>query len=78
MDGLVNLLAPIALSVMAVLGTQYVSNNTDSKFLERNIEVTGELVRSINELNIKVAVFNERFVTREELNSRLKELPNGS
>lgn len=78
MDGLANLLAPIALSVMAVLGTQYVSNNTDSSFLKQNIEVTGKLVESINELNIKVAVFNERFVTRDELNARLKELPNGS
>ena len=78
MEGLLNFLGPVVISLLAVLGTQYVNNHTDSKFLEKNIEATGELVRSINELNIKVAVFSERFVTRDELNSRLKEHPNGS
>lgn len=78
MEGLLNFLGPVVISLLAVLGTQYVNNHTDSKFLEKNIEATGELVRSINELNIKVAVFSERFVTRDELNSRLKESSNGS
>lgn len=78
MEGLLNFLGPVVISLLAVLGTQYVNNHTDSKFLEKNIEATGELVRSINELNIKVAVFSERFVTRDELNSRLKETPHGS
>lgn len=79
MDGLVNgVLAPLVVSLAIAFGARFVDSSTDSAFLKENIEVTKALKDSMVDLKIQLSVFGERYVTREELNSRMREVKDGS
>lgn len=79
MDGLINgVVAPLVISLAIALGARYVDSSTDSAFLKENIEVTKALKDSMVDLKIQLSIFGERYVTREELNNRIKEMANGS
>ena len=79
MDGLINgVLAPLVVSLAIAFGARFVDSSTDSAFLKENIEVTKALKDSMVDLKIQLSIFGERYVTREELNNRIKEVANGS
>lgn len=78
MEGMTHgVLAPLVVSLAIALGARLVDSNTDSALLKENIQVTKELRDSMVDLKLKLGVFGERYITREELNTRIKELSNG-
>lgn len=69
---------PILLSASMALGVQYVSNSTDSAFLQQNIAATKDLSATLKNLEITLSVFQERYPTRAEVEQRIKEAVHGS
>lgn len=79
MESLMNGLGlPVLISVLIAAGAQFVRNDTDSAFLKQNIEATQELSKTMKALEIKIGVFGERYVTRDELERKMKEWPHGA
>lgn len=46
----------------------------DATLLKSNTDAVKELTQSVKELQISQAIFSEKFITRGELESKLKEL----
>ena len=69
MDGLINGVGlPLLVSLAIALGNQYVSNNTDSVLLTRNIEATEKLTDAVTLLNTQVSILYDR--SEREKNGR--------
>lgn len=51
---------PLLVSVAIALGSQFVSNSTDSEFLKKNLEATERLTTAVSNLETKVAVILDR------------------
>lgn len=69
---------PIVVSAVLALGGQFVAQSKYSLLLEQNIAATSELSKAVTDLRLQMAVFGEKYVTRKELDRRLKEKKNGS
>lgn len=69
-----------ALIVAAVvhIGASMMEQGTQHRLLEDNILVTKELAEKVDNLNVTIAVFQEKYVTKKELDEKLKEAPNGA
>ena len=64
----------VPLVVSAVLGLASVVYNagTQKTLLENNIIVTQQLSQAVTELRLQMAVYGEKFITRDELEKRLQ------
>lgn len=64
-----------ALIVAAVvhIGASMMDQGTQHRLLEDNILVTKELAEKVDDLNTIIAVFQEKYVTKDELDKKIKE-----
>lgn len=69
---------PLAVSAVVALGGQFVRSSTDSEYLRDNINATKELASAVGKLEVKLGIFSERYITRQELEAKLKEAKHGS
>lgn len=69
---------PLVVSSVLALGGQYVASSKQALLLEQNIQATSELSRAVTDLRLQMAIFGEKYVTREELKRELKEITHGS
>lgn len=72
------LVLPLAVSAVVALGGQFVRSSTDSEYLRDNVNATKELASAVGKLEVKLGIFSERYVTRDELDRKIKEAKNGS
>lgn len=77
-DLLKQITIPIIVSAVLALGGQYISATKQSVLWEQNITATSDLAKAVTDLRLQMAVFGEKYVTREELKRELKEVRNGS
>lgn len=70
-DALKNILIPLAVSAIAVVGNVVYTAGIQQKLLQQNMEATENLSRAVVDLRIQLSVFGERYVTREELERKL-------
>lgn len=52
-------------------GTAVMNQSLQSRLLEDNIEATKKLSESIVDLKVQIGILNEKFVTKDEFNSRI-------
>lgn len=73
-----NLVTSLILSgVMAGASVLY-NANSNIKVTQENTEAVKELTKQVTEIRIQNAARDEKFITREELKSELKEIRRGS
>ena len=78
-DNIGSIISSLVVSGVMVVGSGYVNSSVSQELLTRNIKATEDLSHSVRALEISVAVFAERYPTRVELESKLKEASkNGS
>lgn len=77
-------MTPIISNIIVALGTAFVisaasamtldwkNQSLDSNFLKQNTEAVKELTSAVRELQINQAIFAEKYITRSELDNRLK------
>lgn len=65
--------AIVPLVVSAAIGGYNILQEADRSktLLKQNIEVTSELSKAVNDLRFQMAIFQEKYVTREELERKL-------
>ena len=68
----------LVVSLFVSLGMSWKESDTQKRLLEDNMVVTKELALAVTELRVQLAVFGERYITREELEKKLKGVHNGS
>ena len=61
------------ISAASAMTVDWKNQEVDSNFLRQNTEAVKELTSAVKELQINQAIFIERYVTRSELESKLKE-----
>lgn len=66
--------ASVLTGVLTAGGTTYVSSQINTSNQERLLQSTDKLSDAVTELRITVGIQNERFVTKEEMALRLKEI----
>ena len=66
--------AAILTGVLTAGGTTYVASQINSSNQERLLQSTERLGDAVTDLRITVGSQNERFVTKDELSGKLKEL----
>lgn len=59
---------PLLVSAAVALGGQYVSNNTDSILLQKNLDATEKIAERVELLNTRVSVLYDR--SEREKNGR--------
>lgn len=69
---------PLIVTAVVALFAFFMNSKTQSTLLSQNIKSTEALSGAVNELRIQLGVFAERYVTRDELERKLKEVANGS
>lgn len=72
-DNLGSIISSLVVSGVMVIGSGYVNSTVSQTLLERNIQATEKLSGAVQALEVSVAVFAERYPTRVELESKLKE-----
>lgn len=72
------LVVPLMVSAVVAFGGQFVRGSTDSEFLRENISATKQLAEAVNKLEVKLEIFGERYITRQEFEIKLREARNGS
>lgn len=70
-DALKNILIPLTVSAIAVVGNVVYTAGIQQKLLQQNMEATENLSKAVVDLRIQLSVFGERYVTREELERKL-------
>ena len=73
-DWLKNLTGAVLAAALASGATMYANQHTNNALIERLTTSTDKLGEAVTELRITVGAQNERFVTKDDLNVRLKEL----
>ncbi|BDA97045.1 hypothetical protein [Pseudomonas phage vB_PaS-HSN4] len=77
-DNLGSIVSALVVSSVVTVGSSVVGQNVHQALLERNIQATEKLTQAVSELQISMAIFGERYVTRKEMKEELKEAKNGS
>lgn len=67
----------LVISTVISVGAQLMKVDLQERLLEDNISVTKDLSKEVNNLSTQLAVFQEKYVTKEELANKLKEETNG-
>lgn len=70
-DAIKNILIPLTVSAIAVVGNVVYTAGIQQKLLQQNMEATENLSKAVVDLRIQLSVFGERYVTREELERKL-------
>ncbi|UMO76443.1 hypothetical protein DNAM_150 [Pseudomonas phage BroderSalsa] len=74
MDNLIKSIGPsLVISAVVALFGFFMNANTQTKLLEQNIQTTHALSEAVTELRLQLGITKEKYVTRDELNTRLKE-----
>ncbi|AAL85561.1 ORF.11 [Pseudomonas phage PaP3] len=77
-DNLGSIVSALVVSSVVTVGSSVVGQSVHQALLERNIQATEKLTQAVSELQISMAIFGERYVTRKEMKEELKEAKNGS
>ena len=72
-EWLKNLTGALLVAAIASGATMYANTQTNSAFIQSLTTSTDKLSDAVTELRVTVGIQNEKFVTKEELSSRLKE-----
>ena len=80
MIGSVNEVATaLVVSFIISLGVSLKGQDTQKRLLEDNIQVTKDLSKAVSDLKVEIAVFAERYATKDDLDRKvMKGAPNGS
>ena len=68
----------LIVSAVVSIGASIVKQDVQGRLLEDNILVTKELAKEVSNLNTTIAVFQEKYVTKKELEEKIKEAPDGT
>ena len=63
----------LVISGVVSVGISIKDQGVQGALLESNLKVTKELTLAVTDLRVQLAVFGERYVTREELEKKMKE-----
>ncbi|AKF13766.1 hypothetical protein [Pseudomonas phage DL54] len=77
-DNLGSIVSALVVSSVVTVGSSVVGQNVNQALLERNIQATEKLTQAVSDLQISMAIFGERYVTRKEMKEEIKEAKNGS
>ncbi|AFD10689.1 hypothetical protein [Pseudomonas phage HMGUpa2] len=77
-DNLGSIVSALVVSSVVTVGSSVVGQNVHQALLERNIQATEKLTQAVSDLQISMAIFGERYVTRKEMKEEIKEAKNGS
>lgn len=77
-DNLGSIVSALVVSTVVTVGSSVVGQNVHQALLERNIQATEKLTQAVSDLQISMAIFGERYVTRKEMKEEIKEAKNGS
>jgi hypothetical protein len=76
-EGIQKVMAAVgpALVVSAIISatTAITTQQVHGRLLEDNIEATKQLSGAVTDLRLQLGIFSERYVTREELEKRLRD-----
>ncbi len=64
----------LVVSLFVSLGMAWKESDTQKRLLEDNMAVTKELALAVTELRVQLAVFGERYISREEFEKKIKEV----
>lgn len=78
LDKISEVVTALVISAVISTGISIAKQQTQERLLEDNMKVTKELALAVTELRVQLAVFGERYVTREELEKKLKGGKDGS
>lgn len=73
-DLLLNVVPSLVVSVVVSVGTSMTNQQVHGRLLEDNILVTKELSKNLSELNVRLSVIDERFVTKDTFNDKILDL----
>ncbi len=62
----------LVVSLFVSLGMSWKEADTQKRLLEDNMAVTKDLVLAVTELRVQLAVFGERYISREEFEKKIK------
>lgn len=62
----------LVVSLFVSLGMSWKEADTQKRLLEDNMAVTKELALAVTELRVQLAVFGERYISREEFEKKIK------
>lgn len=62
----------LVVSLFVSLGMYWKEADTQKRLLEDNMAVTKELALAVTELRVQLAVFGERYISREEFEKKIK------
>lgn len=77
-DNIGSIVSALVVSSVVTLGSSVVGQSVQQELLARNIKATEELTKAVSDLQISMAIFGERYVTRKEMRQELKETIHGS
>lgn len=70
-DRAAEVITALVISALVSFGLSLRETDTQRRLLEDNVKVTHNLAIAVTELRVQLAVFGEKYVTREELERRL-------
>lgn len=62
----------LVVSLFVSLGMSWKEADTQKRLLEDNMAVTKDLALAVTELRVQLAVFGERYISREEFEKKIK------
>ena len=62
----------LLVSLFVSFGIHWKEADTQKRLLEDNMAVTKELALAVTELRVQLAVFGERYISREEFEKKIK------
>lgn len=74
----IGLLTAFTISVAGAMTLDWKDQAVQGTILEQNTQAIRELTQAVRDLQIKQATDGERFITRSEFETKLKENHNGS
>lgn len=74
----IGLVTAFSISAIGAMAVDWKDQAVQGTTLQQNTEAVKELTQAVRELQINQAIFSEKFITRSEFESKLKENRNGS
>lgn len=65
---------PLIISAVMVTASSVYNAGTQKVLLENNIQVTSNLTTAVQDLRLQMAIYGEKYITREELERKLAPL----
>lgn len=73
-DMTVGIVSALAISSIAVMATSWSDLRIIKEVVAENTRSNKELQKTLSQLQIQMAMFSERYITRDELDSKLDKL----